>query len=65
MQINVNGKHETIEPCSIADYVHAKGMNPASLVIECNQKILKQEQWNTVQLEENDTLELLSFVGGG
>jgi sulfur carrier protein len=65
MQINVNGIHETIEPCSIADYVRARGLNPTSLVIEWNQQLLKQNQWKTVQLNENDSLELLSFVGGG
>lgn len=65
MQIKVNGKHETVEPCSIADYVQAKGLNPTSLVIECNRKIIKQDRWDAVQIKDNDTLELLSFVGGG
>ena len=65
MHIKVNGKHETVEPCSIADYVQAKGMNPTSLVVEFNQQIIKQDQWDAVQIKDNDTLELLSFVGGG
>lgn len=65
MQLKVNGKYETGEPCSIADYVQAKGLNPTSLVVEYNHKIIKQDQWDAVQLKDNDTLELLSFVGGG
>lgn len=65
MQIKVNGRLEVVEPCSIADYVQAKGLKSTSLVVTFNQQIIKQEQWDAVPLKDNDTLELLSFVGGG
>ena len=65
MQIKVNGKNETVEPCSIDDYVRTRGLNPESIVIVCNQQIVQQDRWYAVQLKDKDTLELLSFVGGG
>lgn len=65
MQLKVNGRRENLQPCSISDYIQAKGLNKTSLVVEHNQKLIKQDQWDTVQLKNNDTLELLSFVGGG
>ena len=65
MNITINGKPETIEPCSIERLVHQKGLNSESLVVELNMQIIKQDQWPQTQLNDGDTLELLSFVGGG
>ncbi len=65
MQIVVNGEKEIGLPCTIAELVARKGLAPGALVVELNQKIVKQEQWQAIQLKENDRLELLSFVGGG
>lgn len=65
MRVKVNGIPETVEPCSIAEYVQTKGLKPTMLVVECNRQIIKQDQWNEVLLKDNDLLELLSFVGGG
>ena len=65
MQIRINGKTEEITPCTIAQLVHQRGLNPQSLVVEHNQNIVKQDQWPEIELTEGDTLELLSFVGGG
>ncbi len=65
MNICVNGKVETVDPCTIAELVVAKGLSAQSLVVEYNREIVKQTQWAEVSLEEDDQLELLSFVGGG
>ena len=65
MEIIINGQRETISPCSINELVTRKDLAPGALVVELNQNIIKQEQWQAVQLKENDRLELLSFVGGG
>lgn len=65
MKITINGKQETIQPCTISEFVASRGLSPDALVVEHNQRIVKQDAWGRVRLEENDTLELLSFVGGG
>lgn len=65
MNITINGKVETIEPGNLDALVKAKRLNKDTLVIEHNQKIINRENWGQIQLKENDTLELLSFVGGG
>ena len=65
MEIIVNGQKETTLPCSIAEFVANKGLAPGALVVELNQQIIKQQQWQAIQLKEDDRLELLSFVGGG
>ncbi len=65
MQITINGKVETIESGNLEALVKAKGLSGDALVIEHNHTIIKRENWEQIQLKENDTLELLSFVGGG
>ncbi len=65
MEIVVNGDKECGPSCTIAELVARKGLAAGALVVELNQQIIKQEQWPTIQLKENDRLELLSFVGGG
>ncbi len=65
MNITVNGKNESIEPCTIDEYLARKEIRIDSVVVEHNRRIVKRRQWSDVRLEENDTLELLRFVGGG
>lgn len=65
MKITVNGKPEKFNPCSILSFVKSKGLNPDAVVVEHNYKIVKRQAWESTQLQENDNLELLSFVGGG
>ncbi len=65
MEIIVNGQEETVAPCTIAHLVASKGLAPGALVVECNRQIIKQEQWQAIELKAGDRLELLSFVGGG
>ncbi|MCL2340975.1 MAG: sulfur carrier protein ThiS [Proteobacteria bacterium] len=65
MDIVINGTTETVPARTIADLVACKGLAAESLVVELNQRIVKQEQWPQTQLQAGDRLELLSFVGGG
>ncbi len=65
MKINVNGKAEETAPCSLLDFIHQKGLSPEGIVVEHNHNIVKRKTWQDIQLQENDNLELLSFVGGG
>lgn len=65
MNIIVNGANETISTESIAAYVEEKGLEPKTLVVEHNGRVIVSDQWGTTPLCEGDQLELLSFVGGG
>ena len=65
MKITVNGNPETIDACSIAGYLAGKGLTGEGVVVEHNYQIVKRAEWSKVQLNENDNLEVLSFVGGG
>jgi len=65
MEIIINGTAETSPARTIAELVDCKGLAAGSLVVELNQRIIKQEQWPQTRLQAGDRLELLSFVGGG
>ena len=66
MIIKINGKNEAIErKLNLSDLVMSKNLSPEAIVVEHNRRIVPKEEWPTVALEENDTIEIVSFVGGG
>ena len=65
MQFCINGKMETSNANTLAELVKELELDVSSLVVEHNQKIIRQEQWAATILQEGDGLELLNFVGGG
>ncbi|MCL2790007.1 MAG: sulfur carrier protein ThiS [Desulfobulbus sp.] len=65
MELIVNGTAETVPIRTIAELVAYKGLASGALIVELNQRIVKQEQWPQTRLQAGDRLELLSFVGGG
>ena len=67
MQIQVNGKQETLdkEELSIMDYIKMKGEEPESVIVEYNGEISDKEDWTEINIQENDKLEILRFMGGG
>jgi sulfur carrier protein len=65
MKIMVNGRLEDISACSLLDFMEAKGLSAGGAVVEYNERIVKKADWGTIRLKENDSLEVLRFVGGG
>lgn len=66
MFITINGKPEEIKTeSSIDELILAKGLRPENVVIEHNLRIVPRFQWQDTLLGENDSIEIISFVGGG
>lgn len=66
MVITVNGKEMNIEKeISLPEFLVSLKLDPKAVVIEHNSKILRNNEWVNIFLKENDTLELIRFVGGG
>lgn len=65
MDIIVNGKNESVDSETIADYISFKAIDPKVLVVEYNGQVVAADRWDQTRLCEGDQLELLSFVGGG
>ena len=65
VEIQINGKKESVVKCTVADLVAQRDLLADSLIVEYNGKIIKQIVWDEVTLQNGDILELLNFVGGG
>lgn len=66
MQILLNSEKEMLEKQStISEFLLAKGLNPETIIVEYNGKILKKQEWSDIELQDQDQLEVLNFVGGG
>lgn len=65
MKLTVNGKLEETTASSLLEFIHQKGISPEGIVVELNYNIVKKPDYQNIRLQEDDNLELLSFVGGG
>lgn len=65
MEIKLNGKILETESPDIHALVTDRNLDPSSLVVEHNHTLVRQTEWAQTLLQEGDTIELLSFVGGG
>ena len=66
MEIICNGKKmEVSKGLTIEKLILDLELNPDTVVVECDGKIVLREGYNDHVLEEGASLELIRFVGGG
>ena len=66
MRVRINGEDLSIASMmSVAALIAQRKIRPETVVTEHNGVILARDKWEATVLKENDTLEILSFVGGG
>ena len=62
----LNGKTVDLkEDISVKDLLENYYFNPQKVVVEVNMEILDDEVYSTYLLKNEDTVEVISFVGGG
>ena len=62
----VNGKEITIkESQSLESFLLEHNYKPLLVAVELNGNIVKQKDFSNTQITAADTLEIVSFVGGG
>lgn len=66
MTIVLNGKRVEVESgCTVLNLLEGKGMSPETVVVELNKKIVPADAFGETELNDDDHLEVLRFVGGG
>jgi thiamine biosynthesis protein ThiS len=66
MDITINGQARTITDAqNIADLVGKFCPTPKAIIAEVNGSIVPSQSWSSTKLQAGDTVELVSFVGGG
>ncbi|MBR4766866.1 MAG: sulfur carrier protein ThiS [Clostridia bacterium] len=61
----INGENVNAAGKTVAQYIAEAGYNPERIVVERNLVILKQDELASTVIQDGDTIEILSFVGGG
>ena len=62
----LNGKTIDLkEDISVEQLLKDYDLNPQKVVVEVNMEILDDEVYSTYLLKNQDTVEVISFVGGG
>jgi thiamine biosynthesis protein ThiS len=66
LEILVNGEPRRVPgPATAADLLRHLGLDPRTVVVELNRKIVRRPQLGETKLAEGDAVELVHFVGGG
>ncbi|ERP39254.1 sulfur carrier protein ThiS [Chitinivibrio alkaliphilus] len=66
MQCHINGTSVEVEPgTTLLSILTARELLPESVVIERNGTIVGRDRFDEVVVVDKDTIEILSFVGGG
>jgi len=66
MNLIVNGdRHQHTGDGSVLSLLNELGANPEHSALTVNGQVVVSKEWETFRLSENDTVEVLTFVGGG
>ena len=66
MHISVNGETETYpDGISVQELLDALGIGGRPVAVELNRKVLPRDKLSKKTLKEDDSLEIVTFVGGG
>ncbi|MDR0508982.1 MAG: sulfur carrier protein ThiS [Candidatus Methanoplasma sp.] len=64
--MKVNGKHlELIPPMTVEDLILNTGRRQDRVAVELNGKIIPRSEYACTLLKEDDSVEIVGFVGGG
>ena len=66
LAVTVNGeRREAPAGATVLSLLESLGLDPTHVVVERNGEILRREDFPSTPLAEDDTLEIIRFVGGG
>jgi sulfur carrier protein len=66
IQAQLNGESRELPAgTTVAALLQSLGLPADRVAVECNRKILKQPHWDSTEIQDGWTLEIVTFVGGG
>lgn len=63
--VKINGENLDIAGKTLAEYLETTNYDPKRIAVEKNGDIVPKAQYGEILLEDGDSLEVVSFVGGG
>ena len=66
MRIIVNGQPESAgDEVTIASLIQAHNLEALRVAVEVNEKLVRRRDFEQTQLQADDRVEIVTFVGGG
>jgi thiamine biosynthesis protein ThiS len=66
MRVVINGKQEDIQAgLTVGELVASYQFQPTHVAIEINEDLVPRKAFDQTHIEENDQIEIVTFVGGG
>ena len=64
--VKINGK-EAADVCgmTVSQYLSANNYNPKHIVVELNDALYRNAEYDSTAIADGDVVEILSFMGGG
>ena len=66
-KIIVNGEYQEVElPLTVSDLIKSNNVfQPEMVSVQVNEEFVEREDFDTLQIKENDSVDFLYFIGGG
>lgn len=61
----INGNEEDVKGITIAQLLEQKGYEQRVVVVEINEDIVPKSTYDSHVIQNDDVVEIVSFVGGG
>ena len=63
--LRINGEESNAAGMLVSDYLSKEGYNQKLVAVELNGEILPKAKYGETVLKDGDSVEVVSFVGGG
>ena len=63
--IKVNGEEVNVSDITVSEYLGRTNYDIKRIAVEKNGEIIPKSQYDNTVLKDGDTIEIVSFVGGG
>lgn len=63
--VKINGEEKNVAGMTVAEYLATTNYNPKRIAVERNGDIVPKLQYDNTVLQDGDSVEVVSFVGGG
>jgi sulfur carrier protein len=66
MRVRINGTEREVETgCTLTDLLEQLDTAPQRVAVEVNRELVTRKRFDDTVLSEGDTIEIVTFVGGG
>ncbi|MGN1114272.1 MAG: sulfur carrier protein ThiS [Oscillospiraceae bacterium] len=61
----INGEEKNAAGINLSQYLNDNNFDPRMIAVELNYVIIPKTEYETTFLDDGDTVEIVSFMGGG